>query len=145
MKNWGWVALVIVIVGGLIWFGVSYNNGSSINVKTTMANLIIKDVAVGTGAEAQNGDLVTVNYVGTLDDGTKFDSSYDRNKAFSFPLGVGQVIKGWDLGVLGMKIGGKRDLTIPPELGYRASGIGSIPPNATLHFTVELLSVQKAP
>ena len=107
-----------------------------------MENLKTEDLVVGTGAEAKNGDTVSVNYVGTLDNGTKFDSSYDRNQPFSFLLGAGQVIKGWDMGVLGMKVGGKRTLTIPSELGYGASGAGGvIPPNATLHFTVELLSV----
>ncbi|MGC9968600.1 MAG: FKBP-type peptidyl-prolyl cis-trans isomerase [Minisyncoccia bacterium] len=107
-----------------------------------MENLKIKDVVVGTGAEAKNGDSVTVNYVGTLDDGTKFDSSYDRKQPFTFTLGAGQVIQGWDLGVAGMKVGGKRDLTIPPELGYGANGYPPIiPANATLHFTVELLSI----
>ncbi len=108
-----------------------------------MQNLKIEDIKVGTGAEAENGDTVTVNYTGTLDDGTKFDSSLNPGRTpFSFVLGAGQVIKGWDLGVLGMKVGGERVLTIPPELGYGASGAGSsIPPNATLHFTVDLLSV----
>ncbi len=103
--------------------------------------LKIEDVVVGTGEAAQNGDTVTVNYVGTLTDGTKFDSSYDRNQPFSFLLGASHVIKGWDLGVLGMKVGGKRKLTIPPELGYGAGGQGPIPPNATLLFTIELLKV----
>lgn len=108
-----------------------------------MQNLKIEDTTVGTGAEAENGDTVTVNYTGTLDDGTKFDSSLNPGRTpFSFVLGAGQVIKGWDLGVLGMKVGGTRTLTIPPELGYGSTGAGSvIPPNATLHFTVELLSV----
>ena len=107
-----------------------------------MNDLKIVDKTVGTGTTAANGDVVTVNYVGTLDDGTKFDSSIDRNQPFSFTLGAGQVIKGWDLGVLGMKIGGTRELTIPSDLGYGASGYPPvIPSNATLHFTVTLLSV----
>jgi peptidylprolyl isomerase len=104
--------------------------------------LQITDLTVGTGAIAQNGDVVTVNYVGTLDNGTVFDSSYSRKQPFSFTLGVAQVIQGWDLGVLGMRVGGKRELVIPSDLGYGASGAGGvIPPNATLHFTIELLSV----
>lgn len=99
------------------------------------------DLVVGSGVEAKNGDALTVNYAGTLDDGTEFDSSYDRGQSFTFTLGKGDVIKGWDLGLLGMKVGGKRQLVIPPELGYGAAAVGPIPPNSTLHFTVELLSV----
>lgn len=111
----------------------------------TMDKLQIVDVVVGTGAEAKNGDTVSVNYTGTLLDGTVFDSSLKPGRGpFEFQLGVGQVIKGWDQGVLGMKIGGKRKLTIPPDLAYGASGAGGvIPPNATLKFDVELLGVKK--
>ncbi|AUX43138.1 peptidyl-prolyl cis-trans isomerase [Sorangium cellulosum] len=106
------------------------------------AELGIEDVRVGTGAEAKPGQKVTVHYVGTLTNGSKFDSSRDRNQGFSFSLGAGQVIQGWDRGVAGMKIGGIRKLTIPPELGYGARGFPPvIPPNATLVFEVELLSV----
>jgi FKBP-type peptidyl-prolyl cis-trans isomerase len=108
----------------------------------TMNNLKITDVTVGTGAEAKAGDTVSVLYTGSLDDGTVFDaSSKHGNAPFSFVLGAGNVIQGWDLGVAGMKVGGKRELVIPPELGYGVQGMGSIPPNATLHFTVELLKV----
>jgi len=104
--------------------------------------LLIEDVVVGAGAEAVAGKRVTVHYRGTLTNGTKFDASYDRNKPFEFNLGAGEVIKGWDQGVAGMKVGGKRKLTVPPELGYGARGAGSaIPPNATLVFEVELLGV----
>jgi peptidylprolyl isomerase/FKBP-type peptidyl-prolyl cis-trans isomerase FkpA len=108
-----------------------------------MDGLIIKDDTIGTGTVAAVGDTVTVNYTGTLDDGTVFDSSLKPGRTpFSFLLGAGQVIKGWDEGVLGMKIGGTRELTIPPALGYGSQGAGTvIPPNATLHFTVTLLSV----
>ena len=104
--------------------------------------LLIEEIQVGTGAEAKAGNKVSVHYVGTLTNGTKFDSSRDRGKPFEFGLGAGQVIKGWDQGVAGMKIGGLRKLTIPPHLGYGARGAGGvIPPNATLIFEVELLKV----
>ena len=102
----------------------------------------IEELVVGTGAEAKPGNRVTVHYTGRLTDGTKFDSSLDRKQPFVFPLGMGRVIKGWDLGVAGMKVGGKRKLTIPAEEGYGARGAGGvIPPNATLVFEVELLEV----
>lgn len=104
--------------------------------------LEIEDVEVGTGAEAKPGATVNVHYTGTLTDGSKFDSSLDRGKPFSFRLGAGQVIQGWDQGVLGMKVGGKRKLTIPPELGYGARGYPPvIPPSATLVFDIELISI----
>ena len=109
---------------------------------TTPSGLIIDDVVVGNGAAAAAGQKVTVHYTGWLTNGTKFDSSKDRNDPFVFPLGAGSVIKGWDEGVQGMKVGGKRKLTIPPALGYGARGAGGvIPPNATLVFEVELLGV----
>ncbi|PIR20889.1 MAG: peptidylprolyl isomerase [Deltaproteobacteria bacterium CG11_big_fil_rev_8_21_14_0_20_47_16] len=105
--------------------------------------LVIEDIKVGTGAMATPGHVVSVHYTGWLTNGTKFDSSVDRKQAFEFPLGEGRVIKGWDEGVAGMKVGGKRKLTIPPQLGYGARGAGAvIPPNATLVFDVELLGVK---
>lgn len=107
------------------------------------AELIIEDLTVGEGAEAQAGQYVLVHYTGWLTGGTKFDSSKDRDEPFEFPLGRGRVIKGWDEGVQGMKVGGTRKLTIPPEMGYGAYGAGGvIPPNATLVFEVELLAVE---
>lgn len=109
----------------------------------TMDNgLQIQDEVVGTGAEAVPGKKVTVNYVGTLVDGTKFDSSYDHGTPFSFNLGAGEVIVGWDQGVAGMKIGGKRKLIVPPSLGYGSQTVGPIPANSTLVFEVELLGVE---
>jgi len=104
--------------------------------------LVIEDLVAGNGDTAESGKTVSVHYTGWLTDGTKFDSSKDRNQPFSFPLGAGYVIKGWDQGVQGMQVGGTRKITIPPELGYGARGAGGvIPPNATLVFEVELLGV----
>jgi FKBP-type peptidyl-prolyl cis-trans isomerase FkpA len=109
---------------------------------TTPSGLKYDDLVVGTGPEAKAGQSVTVHYTGWLTDGKKFDSSKDRKDPFVFSLGAGRVIKGWDEGVQGMKVGGKRKLTIPPGLGYGPRGAGSvIPPNATLVFEVELLKV----
>ena len=107
-----------------------------------MSELIIEDLVVGSGDTAKAGQHVSVHYTGWLTNGQKFDSSVDRNDPFEFRLGAGQVIPGWDQGVAGMQIGGKRKLTIPPELGYGSRGAGGvIPPNATLVFEVELLGV----
>ena len=104
--------------------------------------LIIEDLSLGDGAEAVKGKDITVHYTGWLTDGTKFDSSLDRRQPLTITLGVGQVIKGWDEGFAGMKVGGKRKLTIPPEMAYGTRGAGGvIPPNATLVFEVELLKV----
>ena len=111
---------------------------------TKPSGLKYEDVKVGTGDTAEAGKTVTVHYTGWLTNGTKFDSSKDRGQPFDFPLGGGRVIRGWDEGVQGMKVGGVRKLTIPPELGYGARGAGGvIPPNATLVFEVELLKVGK--
>ena len=109
---------------------------------TTSTGLQYTDSAEGDGEAAKAGDQVSVHYTGWLTDGTKFDSSVDRNQPFQFPLGAGRVISGWDEGVCGMKIGGKRKLTIPSDLGYGPTGAGGvIPPNATLVFEVELLEI----
>jgi FKBP-type peptidyl-prolyl cis-trans isomerase len=105
---------------------------------TTPSKLKYIDEVVGTGASPQPGQRVTVDYLGTLENGRKFDSSYDRHQPFTFQIGKGSVIKGWDEGVMTMKVGGKRKLIIPPDLGYGAKGQGSIPPNSTLIFEVEL-------
>jgi peptidylprolyl isomerase len=112
------------------------------NVVTTSSGLKYIDIEAGTGATPSKGQNVTVHYTGTLEDGTKFDSSKDRNRPFTFTIGVGQVIKGWDEGVATMKVGGKRQLIIPSDLGYGSRGAGGvIPPNATLIFDVELISI----
>jgi FKBP-type peptidyl-prolyl cis-trans isomerase len=133
------VVALILIIGGYFMFQ-DKNGGMTM----TPSGLGIEDVAVGTGVEAVPGKLVTVNYSGTLSDGKKFDSSYDRGQPSQFVLGAGQVIQGWDEGVAGMKAGGKRKLTIPPELGYGNQNVGDglIPPNSTLIFEVELLDAQ---
>ena len=117
---------------------------SAAKTVTTASGLKYVDVKVGSGAAPVKGKQVKVHYTGTLTSGKKFDSSVDRNEPFVFVIGVGQVIPGWDEGVMGMKVGGKRKLIIPANLGYGARGAGAdIPPNSTLLFDVELLDVQK--
>jgi len=108
---------------------------------TTPSGLKIHDLVTGTGSEAISGQTATVHYSGWLTNGSKFDSSADRNDPFVFRLGVGGVIRGWDEGVAGMRVGGKRQLVIPPSLGYGNAGAGAIPPNSTLIFEIELLGV----
>ncbi len=124
-----------------ILFAMTEETQSNSNSRTTESGLIIEDIVNGEGDEASSGQKVTVNYTGNLEDGTQFDTSIGR-APFTFSLGEGRVIKGWDEGVAGMKVGGKRKLTIPPELGYGSRGAGNvIPANATLIFEVELLKV----
>jgi peptidylprolyl isomerase len=111
---------------------------------TPPAKLEVKDIAKGHGKKAKAGETVTVQYDGVLyQNGTEFDASWDRHQPFSFPLGAGRVIPGWDKGVAGMRVGGRRVLTIPPNLGYGPNGAGPIPPNSTLVFVVDLLKVKK--
>ncbi|MCR4328249.1 MAG: FKBP-type peptidyl-prolyl cis-trans isomerase [Patescibacteria group bacterium] len=144
------LAALVVVAG--IAFGAWWNSpavvpqnsqvsSSNNNYTQTPMNLEITDLVAGMGAEAKAGDKVTVHYTGTLADGTVFDSSKTRGTPFTFTLGVGQVIKGWDEGFAGMKIGGTRKLVIPPGLAYGAQQVGPIPPNSTLTFEVELLEV----
>lgn len=119
----------------------SNNEGES--VKNTEQGLQVEDMKIGDGQEIKSGDMARMHYTGWLTDGTKFDSSLDRGIPFEFKLGAGNVIKGWDKGVVGMKVNGKRRLIISPEMGYGTRGAGSvIPPNATLIFEVELLGIE---
>lgn len=159
------IALAVVVALGLLFFGPRVfapftpgtalipNDTASSTIETRPSSMDIPnplpteltaaDIEVGTGAEAVPGKSVTVHYVGMLPDGTVFDASAPRGQAFTFNLGAGQVIQGWERGVVGMKEGGKRRLIIPPELGYGEQGAGGvIPPNATLIFDVELVEVR---
>lgn len=119
---------------------VNLSSSSSTQPET---KLKIEDLKIGQGKEVKGGDVITVHYLGKLTNDQKFDSSYDRNQPFETQIGVGQVIQGWDEGLLGLKVGGKRKLTIPPELGYGEQGAGAaIPPNSTLIFEIELISIK---
>ncbi len=146
--NWKNILLVLgfFVLLLAISFGIMLNNGRQQNPVQTddiKKELVKEDILIGKGKTAETGMKVSVHYTGTLDDGTKFDSSYDRKQPFEFTLGAGEVIAGWDLGILGMNEGGKRKLTIPSDLGYGESGYPpDIPPNATLIFEVELLKVE---
>ena len=130
------------LISIMIFLGLCCTNKRSMNVMSN--GLLIEDIIVGEGVEANDFNKVVVNYTGSLEDGSIFDSSLNQGREpFTFTLGVGSVIKGWDLGVKGMKVGGKRKLTIPSELGYGENGAGSvIPPGATLIFEVDLLEVE---
>lgn len=154
------IVAILIVAGTLIYLALpgspatSQNTanleGTSSNEPTTVtptpspsAQLKIEVKTEGSGAVAENGKMISVNYRGTLTDGTEFDSSYKRNMPFSFTLGAGEVIPGWDIGILGMKVGEKRVLTVPSDLAYGPSGFPPvIPPNATLTFEVELLDVK---
>jgi len=131
--------LLTIIVCGCSHSGPTKVSGPG---TTTASGLQYWDLVAGNGAVAVPGKQVSVHYTGWLTDGAKFDSSKDRNQPFEFVLGMGGVIKGWDEGVAGMKVGGKRQLRIPPNLGYGARAVGPIPPNSTLIFDVELLDVK---
>jgi peptidylprolyl isomerase/FKBP-type peptidyl-prolyl cis-trans isomerase FkpA len=151
-----WIAVTVSLIIIVIFFWSFFMNNNdtkpttpaatpaaTTTPATPSAGLKIEDVLVGAGAAAKNGDTISVHYTGTLVDGKKFDSSRDHNTPIEITLGAGQVIKGWDQGILGMKVGGKRKLTIPPELAYGAAGRPPIiPANATLIFDVELMSIK---
>ena len=145
---WVPVALLLAVVLGVLVVTLATAGDDKDNkeakVVTTDSGLKYQDLKEGTGDAAKKGDTVTVHYTGWLKDGKKFDSSVDRKEPFEFHLGTGEVIKGWDEGVAGMKVGGKRKLTIPPELGYGKKGTpdGTIPANAELTFEVELLKIK---
>lgn len=136
---------ILIILAGVFYFFFDYIFPPQFVqvLKPASDNLIIEDLKTGAGQSAKTGDTVFVNYIGTLLNGIKFDSSYDRGEPFSFILGQGAVIKGWDQGLLGMKAGGKRKIIIPPFLAYGAGGApGIIPPDSTLIFEVELLNIK---
>ena len=152
MKVIGIIAAVIIagiLLGYFLIMGLPGTNqqeksmtDTTDTAQQTTGELKIEDITVGEGQEVKSGDTVVMHYTGTLTDGTKFDSSLDRGQPFETQIGVGRVIQGWDEGVPGMKVGGKRRLTIPPHMGYGEQGIGDIPPNATLIFEVELLEIK---
>jgi FKBP-type peptidyl-prolyl cis-trans isomerase len=149
MNKEKWIAVVvgIFVVGFFFIFGPGlmaiFNPNITQNMNTQTPQLVSTDTVVGTGDTAESGDLVTVHYTGRFIDGRVFDSSVARGEPFQFTLGKGQVIAGWDEGIVGMKVGGKRTLSIPPELGYGKDDYGPIPGNSTLIFDIELLKVQK--
>jgi len=149
-------AIIVLVVGVIALFIASLfifrvtdsflptqdNNQTAKMEDSKTDQLKTEDIKVGTGPEVKSGDTIVIHYNGTLPDGTKFDSSYDRGQPFETQIGVGQVIKGWDLGVVGMKVGGKRKLTIPPALAYGDQALPGIPANSTLIFEVELVEIK---
>jgi len=146
-KEWVAVIIAVFVVGFVFVFGqslISIFNNKKIGTSITQTpKVVIQDVTFGTGDMAVSGDRVVVNYTGRFVNGKVFDSSLSRNEPFQFVLGVGQVIKGWDEGIVGMRVGGKRILSIPSTLGYGANDYGPIPGGSTLIFEVELLKVEK--
>ena len=145
-KEWVAVVVAVFVIGFFFIFGeglVSYFNNNKITMIEEGPEVLMEDTAYGTGDGAMAGNRITVHYVGRFVDGTIFDSSVARKEPFQFVLGSGAVIKGWDEGILGMRVGGKRTLTIPPELGYGMSDYGPIACGSTLIFEVELLKVEQ--
>lgn len=146
-----WIAVTagILVVGFFLYGGTAMemfknaSSGSTASMQGAVTSrLVSQDRIVGTGSEARVGSLVTVHYVGVLEDGTKFDSSLDRGVPLQFRIGAGEVISGWEQGIVGMKVGGRRILVIPPELGYGNQARGPIPANSTILFEIELLKVE---
>lgn len=145
-NKWIAVAIGVVLVAFFLYgnaFMSLFNQQDNTPQMEQTTGVTKEDIVVGQGAEAMPGDTITVHYIGTLTSGQVFDSSRDRNQPFTFVLGAGQVIRGWDEGVAGMKVGGKRRLVISPEYAYGSNAVGTIPPNSTLIFEVELLNVAK--
>lgn len=145
------ILLAVAALCLFIFFAFGFYQGPSSSKTTSEAakpstpqatELKIEDIKEGSGSAVKSGDTIIIHYKGTLTDGTKFDSSYDRGEPFETQIGVGQVIEGWDKGVVGMKQGGKRKLTIPPDMAYGEQSTGSIPPNSTLIFEVELIGIK---
>lgn len=144
-NEWIAVTVSVFVVGFFFIFGqplMSLLTGVNNNQNNSQYNMV-QDVVYGTGEEAKTGDRVVVHYTGRFVDGSVFDSSFSRNEPFQFVLGAGQVIQGWDVGIVGMKVGGKRILSIPPEMGYGMQDYGPIPGGSTLIFEVELLKVER--
>ena len=143
------IGILVLVVFSYFIFGLNGSSSTQPSVQPTPQTLTsstdklqVQDEKIGTGAAVKKGDTVQINYVGTLANGTKFDASADHGGPFTTQIGVGQVIKGWDEGIIGMKVGGKRKLTIPPTLGYGDQAEGSIPANSTLIFQVELVGIK---
>jgi peptidylprolyl isomerase len=145
------IGILVLVVFAYFIFGLNGTTTTQTSAQPTPQTLTsssstdklqIQDEKIGTGAAVKKGDTVQINYVGTLTNGTKFDASADHGGPFTTQIGVGQVIKGWDEGIIGMKVGGKRKLTIPPSLGYGDQAEGSIPANSTLIFQVELVGIK---
>lgn len=139
------ITFIIIIILILIFYFLTKKPNQTIMTDQNnfpKQELVIEDIEVGSGQEVKSGDIISIHYKGTLEDGTEFDSSYTRGQPFETQIGVGQVIQGWDQGVPGMKVGGKRKLTIPYQLAYGENGYGPIPPKATLIFEVELVTIK---
>ena len=144
------IGILVLFVFAYFIFGLNGTSGTTAAISPTPQlqasnadKLQVIDEKIGSGSAVKKGDTVEINYVGTLANGTKFDASADHGGPFTTQIGVGQVIKGWDEGIIGMKIGGKRKLVIPPSLGYGGQAVGSIPANSTLIFQVELVGIKK--